>query len=242
MANPKVEVSLIIPCFREGPTFEESVNKILKVLKKTRYKWEIIFVEDNSGDETRDTVERLTGIIKNASAIYHKVNQGRGKSVSDGVGVSRGKICGFLDVDLEVSAEYIPLFIAEVENGADLVIGKRFYEQTSSSVVRFVASKIYALLVRVLIDLPVSDTEAGYKFFKKKSIVPILSKTRDKKWFWDTEICARAYFANLKISQIPVLFVRRPEKKSTVRLIPDTWEYLIRLIQFRSKIPKLKKI
>ena len=227
----KVDLSLILPCYNEGPTFFESVSKIVSVLKTTKYRWEVIFVEDKSTDNTRISVEKIVKKIPQSRAIFHKENVGRGKSVSEGIMESKGKICGFLDVDLEVSESYIPLFISEVEKGADVVVGKRFYDK--GSFLRFISSKVYALIVRMLLNLPVSDSEAGYKFFRRKSIRTILPKVLDKKWFWDTEICARAHAAGLKVTEIPVLFVRRPEKKSTVRLFPDTLDYLKAIIKFK---------
>jgi len=229
----KVYLTLVIPCYNEGPTFAGSIKKIISVLEKTKKSWEIIFVEDKSTDQTKDLVEELLGKIENASAIFHNRNQGRGKSVSDGILKAKGEICGFLDVDLEVSADYIPLFVTEVENGADMAVGKRFYEQTSSSIGRYIASKAYARIVKITLNLPISDTEAGYKFFRRRSILPILAKTKDHGWFWDTEICARAVWAGLKISQVPVLFVKRADKKSTVKVIGDSLDYFVKLIQFR---------
>ena len=238
----KVEVSIILPCYNEGPTFEGSVNKIIRTLNRLGESWEIIFVEDKSVDKTRETVEKLVKKYKNTRAIYHLTNQGRGRSVSDGIRAARGKICGFLDVDLEVSESYIPLFIEEIKKGSDVIIGKRFYEGGLKSFIRFMASKTYALAVKFLLNMPIEDTEAGYKFFRRSKILPVLKRVHDKHWFWDTEVCVRSYFANLKISQVPVLFVRRQNKKSTVKIIPDTWAYLIKLIKFRSEIKKLKKI
>src|SRR3990167_2995364 len=99
----KVDLSLIIHCYNEGPTFEKSVNKIIRELKKINLSWEIIFVEDKSADDTKKTVEKLTKQYKNSRAIFHKKNEGRGKSVSDGIKTAKGDICGYLDVDLEVS-------------------------------------------------------------------------------------------------------------------------------------------
>jgi glycosyltransferase involved in cell wall biosynthesis len=244
-------LSLVIACYNEGLTFEKSVFRIVSVLKKIRGDWEIIFVEDKSTDETKRTVEKLIGQIKNfhlrqgfggqAKAIYHSKNQGRGKSIVDGIRVSRGKICGYLDVDCEVSPDYIPLFVREIECGADMAIGRRFYEGGIKSLVRYLASKTYALVVKTLLKISIEDTEAGYKFFKRSKILPILSKVQDKHWFWDTEICARASWAKLKISEIPVLFIRRRDKKSTVKLIPDTWDYIKKIIKFRLQNRNLKK-
>lgn len=235
----KVDISIIFPCYNEGPTLERSVDKIVKVLSGLGKRWEIIFVEDKSHDNTDKLVEKLTQKIPQSKAIFHKKNEGRGKSVSDGIRKCRGSICGFLDVDLEVSPEYIPLFIREVETGSDVVVGRRFYEGGGvKTIMRYLASKIYTLAVKLLFKIPIDDTEAGYKFFSKKGILPILRQVKNKRWFWDTEICIRSFLAGLKVSQIPVLFRRREDKKSTVKLIPDTVDYIINLFRFKREVLK----
>ena len=230
----KPDYSLVLACYNEGPTFEESLNKIYSQVEKMKGVWEIIFVEDKSTDDTRAAVEKFVRENKNAKAIYHNRNLGRGKSVADGIMASRGDICGYIDVDCEIAPSYMPLFVREIENGRDMVVGKRFYESGLKSITRVVASKVYASIIKLFLDVPIEDTEAGYKFFRRKTILPILKKTRDKHWFWDTEICARTSRAGLAIGEIPVLFIRRPEKKSTVKLIPDSINYISSLIKFRS--------
>lgn len=237
----KFDVSIILPCYNEGPTFDENVGLIINVLKNIKKKWEIVFVEDKSTDATKKSVEKLVDQIKNSRAIFHFKNEGRGKSVSDGIKASRGQICGYLDVDCEVSPSYIALFIDEIEKGADMAIGKRFYEQNLKSISRVIASKVYAKVVKLFLNVPIDDTEAGYKFFRKSKILPILLRTKDKRWFWDTEICARVCLAGLNISQIPVLFKKRVDKKSTVCLIPDAIDYITKIIKFRKNMPVLRK-
>ncbi len=237
----KIDYSLILACYNEGSTFEESLNKILFEVRQFSGNWEIVFVEDKSTDKTREVLARNLKKIPNSRVIFHKKNLGRGKSVTDGIQVSRGSICGFIDVDCEVSPSYIPLFIKEVENGCDMVVGKRYYERGFKSLTRVVASHTYAALIKVLLNIPVDDTEAGYKFFRKKTILPVLKKVKDKHWFWDTEICARANLAGLKITQIPVLFVRRHEKKSTVKIMPDTIRYIRSILEFKKQIANVKK-
>ena len=194
-------------------------------------------IEDQSTDETLLKIQKLLPNLPNTRLIQHQKNQGRGKSVSDGIKAAKGIYCGFLDVDLEVSANYIPLFVKELEKGADCVIGKRFYEKNFAALTRVLASVGYKFIVHSLLKLPIDDTEAGYKFFDTQKILPVLKKIQATGWFWDTEICARAYWAGLKINQIPVLFIRRTDKKSTVRLIPDTWDYLKKIYQFKTQVP-----
>ena len=232
----KIDLSIIIPCYNEGPTLTKSASKIIQELKSINLRWEIIFVEDRSTDDTKSAVEALIKRIKNVRAIFHQKNEGRGKSVADGIKASKGGICGYLDVDLEVSEKYIPLFVKEIKQGSDLVVGKRFYEGGRlNSILRFLASKIYAIAVKYIVDIPVEDTEAGYKFFRRAKLLPILAKVKSRHWFWDTELCTQAYWNELTITQIPVLFKRRFDKKSTVKLIPDTIDYIKNLIRLKSQ-------
>lgn len=234
----RINVSIILPCFNEGSIFENNVNEIIKVLERTVKIWEIIFVEDKSTDDTKKSIQKIITKNKPVRAIFHSKNQGRGKSVSDGILASRGEICGYIDVDLEVSASYIPLFVKEIKKGgAEMVVAKRFYEGGKlGSILRYLASKIYAYSVRIILDTPIKDTEAGYKFFERRKILPILTKVKSNHWFWDTEICVRAHLSGLKISQIPSLFIRKSDKKSTVRIIPDTIDYIRNLIRFKYEL------
>ena len=233
----KPYLSLILPLYNEGSTLDQSLKIIYQVLKKLEKSWEVILIEDQSTDETLLKIQKLLPNLPNTRLIQHQKNQGRGKSVSDGIKAAKGIYCGFLDVDLEVSANYIPLFVKELEKGADCVIGKRFYEKNFAALTRVLASVGYKFIVHSLLKLPIDDTEAGYKFFDTQKILPVLKKIQATGWFWDTEICARAYWAGLKINQIPVLFIRRTDKKSTVRLIPDTWDYLKKIYQFKTQVP-----
>ena len=231
---PKVDLSIIIPCYNEGPTFESSVKKIIEVAKNLEKTWEIIFVEDKSVDDTKITVEKITKKYRNIYAIFHKKNEGRGKCVAEGIKKAIGEICGYLDVDLEVSANYIPIFIESIREGNDMAVATRFYESGGlKSLNRFFASRGYSQIVRLVLNLPLSDTEAGYKFFNRKRILPVLSKVKNKHWFWDTEICAQAHYNGLKIVEIPVIFKRRLDKKSTVKVIPDSIHFALSILKFK---------
>lgn len=236
----KIDFSLILPCYNEGPTFEGNVELILKELKKLRTSWEIFFVEDKSEDDTKASVEEIVKKVKNCSAIYHRKNEGRGKSVKDGITASRGAICGFMDVDCEISPAYIPIFVSEAEKGYDVVVAQRFYESKLRFLNRVVASKLYSLIVKRFLNIPIRDTEAGFKFFNRLKILPVIAKTYDKGWFWDTEICAVSHVMELKIAQVPVLFIKRNDKKSTVKILGDSIDYMIKIIRFKKEFEKMK--
>jgi len=55
-------------------------------------------------------------------------------------------------------------------------------------------------------------------------------------WFWDTEVMARAVLSGLKVLEVPVLFMRRSDVTTTVRLIPDSIDYMKELWRYVRKL------
>lgn len=241
----KFDVSLILACYNEGPIFSKNVKQVFSILDQTDFSHEVIFVEDHSQDRTKQKVAQIlkNNPRRNLSVIFHQQNQGRGKTVTDGIYQAKGRVVGFIDIDLEIPADYIPRFINAILQGTDVAVARRVYDFNLTSLPRWLASKGYVFLRKKLLGDKIEDTEAGYKFFKRDKILPVLTKCQDSGWFWDTEIIMRSIKAGLKIKQIPTVFIRNLKKKSTVRLLPDTWDYLYKLFSFSlSRGQKRKKI
>ncbi len=235
MKNP--DLSLVIACYNEEKLLRESVSRITAVLDDSVFSYQLIFVDDKSRDTTREIIASLVKKHPGWKAIYHTVNEGRGKTVRDGITASRGNVVGFIDIDLEVSPVYIPQFMRMILGGkADVVTGLRVYREGVMSLHRSVLSRGYSWLVRSILGIPIKDTETGYKFFDRKKILPILKKTKNNGWFWDTEVMTYAHYLGLSIKEVPVLFVRRFDKTSSVRLVHDTIEYVKNLVGFHRQL------
>jgi len=239
--SQNIELSLILPCYNEAEHFTSSIRKISEVLEKSHIPFEIIFVEDESRDNTRVLIKEFLNKHTNKKyhAIFHIKNEGRGKSVTDGIYAAKGVYVGFIDIDCEVSPSYIPKFLSQLKSGRDIVCAERHYQTTTGGLLRTLASKMYQQLVKIILAANLSDTEAGYKFFKRKRILPVLSRVRDAGWFWDTEVMVRSERVGLNIMFIPVQFNRRMDKTSTVRLIPDTLSYFIKLLAFKLNLAEM---
>lgn len=235
-----VDLSLILACYNEEGILKDSFSEIVAVLEVTKYSYEIIFVDDCSNDKTKEIIEELLKMHpgKLLRKIYHEKNTGRGFAVSHGIMQASGRIAGFIDVDLEVHAHYIPRMVLEIDRGNDIVSGWRTYKLGWDCLFRYIATASYKFLVRKLLKLPLKDTETGIKFFNRQRILPVLKQTEDRCWFWDTEIMARSFYAKMKVSEVPVLFLRRRDKQSKVRLYHDSLKQLISLYRFSKKIKK----
>lgn len=236
-SRKRTDVTLVLPCYNESGLFTESVRRITQVLELVKMSHEIIFVDDASSDGTQDLILEAIKIHKNARAIFHAKNLGRGQTVADGIKAAKGKIVGYIDIDCEVSPVYIPQIVTMLlQNKADMVIGKRFYRTSAGSIFREILSRGYQVLSDRLIGTGGRDTESGYKFFNRAKIMPVLKKPRHRGWFWDTEITVYADRAGLIIKEVPVLFLRRFDKHSSVHIVRDTLDYLVHIWQFRKRL------
>ena len=236
--NHELDLSLIIACYNETENLIDSVREIVETLDQTRYSYEFIFIDDCSQDNTREVIDLVISQYPDKSfrKIFHEQNKGRGGTITEGILDARGQVVGYIDIDLETHARYIPSCIAAVKGGCDVAIARRHHHIQLHSIYRYILSTGYRLLVKWSFDCPPMDTEAGFKFFNRENILPVLAEVDNQHWFWDTEIMIRSYLTGLKITQIPTLFIRRFDKYSTVNPITDSIEYLVQLYRFKKRI------
>lgn len=237
------DFSLVVACYNEAPHLETSMDETFRVLDALRWRTEVIFVDDCSRDETRAVIDRIVARHPERAlrVIHHARNVGRGGTVTDGIRVAMGRFVGFIDIDLEVHARYLLPCLLALEAGADVVTAQRIYRFRWRSLDRYLMSRGYFWLMRRVIAVPLSDTETGFKVFRRDRILPVLDTCEDRGWFWDTEVMVRAYYAGLRIVEIPVLFLRRFDKQSSVRPIHDSIDYLRKLWRFRRVAQGLRR-
>jgi dolichyl-phosphate beta-glucosyltransferase len=231
-------LSLVLACYNEAEHLAGSFQEIRETLEQTRWPFEIIFVDDVSRDRTREILREIVDAHPqlNLRLILHEKNKGRGGTVTDGFRAARGEITGYIDVDLEVHCRYIPSLVRAIEKGADIATLRRVYAFQVLSLDRYFMSRGYSWLVRRVLDLPFQDTETGYKFFRRSSVLPLLEEVKDPGWFWDTEFMARAERRGLRVTEVPGAYIRREDKTSTVSGMRDSFVYFRQLLHFRREL------
>ena len=242
--NGSLDLSLVLACYNEAPHLEESVREIVEVLQRSRLSYELIFVDDCSKDGTRGLLDRIAQELRTSlpfvqvHVLLHDKNKGRGATVRDGMRVATGRVAGFIDIDLEVHARYIPDMVRAIDQGFDVATGFRVYHVDGTNLTRHFLSVGYRALMRAAISTHLMDTETGYKFFHRDRTRDVMEQSESDGWFWDTEIMVLSEQAGLRITEIPVAFVRRLDKKSTVRVIPDSVDYARRLVEFKARMAR----
>ena len=242
MPESTLDLSLVIACYNEEYELLDSVRQIVEVLDLSRLSYEIIFVDDCSRDRTRELIDQLLIDYrdKNFRKVFHQHNTGRGRTVADGFRLARGEFVGYIDIDLEVHARYIPSMVLALRQGADVATALRIYKVQLRLFNRFILSTGYSWLMRHLLDIHLKDTETGFKFFRRDKVLPVLDEVRDERWFWDTEIMVRSLLHGYAITEIQCLFVRRYDKQSTVNVVTDSIDYFRKLWRFRGELKRLR--
>jgi glycosyltransferase involved in cell wall biosynthesis len=240
VSTDAVDLGLVLACYNEAPHFAQSMHEILKTLDDTRWSYEIIFVDDGSRDGTRALIDAYIAAHnqRRMRRIFHEHNTGRGGAVSDGFRAAAATIVGYIDIDLEVHARYIPACVRAIHEGADIATAWRIYKFYLRSLDRYMMSRGYHWLERKLLGTGLHDTATGYKFFRRDRLLPLLDEIADQGWFWDTEVMVRGHLKGYQIAEIPALFLRRFDKRSTVHGLRDSLVYFQRLLRFKRTIDK----
>jgi dolichol-phosphate mannosyltransferase len=169
-----MNISIIIPTLNE----EKNIFKLYELIKK-KFKcnsYEIIYVDDDSDDQTQSKILSLKKLKKNVKYIFRK-EKNLSTAFLDGVKISKGKYIVLMDADLQHSPDDINKLYSEIKkSNLDFVIGSRFLSQSSNyskslkSIIRLFLSKIFIGMINILFGLNVSDPLAGFFICKKKSL------------------------------------------------------------------------
>lgn len=158
-----MSILVCIPAFNE----EKIIGKVVKDC--LRYSDKVIVCDDGSIDKTYEEAE-LAGAI----CLRHKKNLGKGaalKSLFNFAKNSNFEIIVTIDGDGQFLPEEIPKLVKPIkENSADIVIGYRFDDASEMPNYRKVGNKILNKMTNLASDLPVNDSQSGYRAYSKKVI------------------------------------------------------------------------
>ena len=220
------KISIVIPALNEEKNIKPLTLRIIKVLKKTKF--EIIFVDDNSTDQSKKILLSLSKKYKFFKPILRKKNRDLTQSCFDGIKRSKYQNILILDADLQHDPKYIPQMLKEFYKGIDVVIGARKLTSGKNkglSETRRFASVFLIFLFKVF-NIQTKDPMSGFFLFKKD----IYLKNKNRFFGKGFKILADLLInskAKLKTKDVFIDFNRRYESESKMNT-----KILLILIQF----------
>lgn len=214
-----VHLSVIIPAYNEEERLPVTLGEITAYLANQSYDAEVIVVDDGSTDETvRVTRQIATGQIR---LVTLPKNRGKGAAVRRGMVEASGDYRLFMDADNSTSLDQISRFWPWIEKDYDIVIGSRSIEGAvialRQPLYKELAGRLGNLIIRALAVPDISDTQAGFKLFSRKSAEFIFPRLTIERWGYDVEVLAIARLHGFGIREVPIRWVNSPGSKVTLR-------------------------
>lgn len=202
------------------PTYNErgNIEKIIRAVFNLEKSFNILIVEDGSPDGTADIVSQLQTEFPDRLFMIQR----KGK-----LGLGTAYIAGFkwalqhqyeyifeMDADFSHNPDDLPrLYKACAEDGADVAIGSRYV--SGVNVVNWPMSRVLmsyfaSKYVRIITGIPIHDTTAGFKCYRRNVLETIdLDNIRFKGYAFQIEMKFTAYKSGFKIKEVPVIFINR---------------------------------
>ena len=117
-------VSVVVPLYWSSATIKALVERISGVLRQRHITFEIVAVDDGSGDDTWDRVIDLLPDYPELRGLQLTRNFGQQAALGVGLEVSRGRWVITMDADLQDNPEYIPSLLEKAEYGFDIVLAQ----------------------------------------------------------------------------------------------------------------------
>jgi glycosyltransferase involved in cell wall biosynthesis len=226
MVNREILLSIVIPVFNEEQTVGNIIKRVKAVMAKLGCKYEIIVVDDYSGDQSLK-------ISKKAGArVYQlKAHMGKGYALRAGLAKAKGEIVVTIDSDGSHRPEELPLLLAPVlKNQADLVIGSRYLSQKPVVARRLNAFgvRLFNFLIRLFTRTAVSDSQSGYRVMKSAVLAGMHLKSGE--YEIESEMLVKTARLGFRVVEVPITFVQRTYGRSRLDPLVDGFKILLSIM------------
>ncbi|KKS13771.1 hypothetical protein A2617_02305 [Candidatus Daviesbacteria bacterium RIFOXYD1_FULL_41_10] len=179
----EVKLSVVIPAYNEAKNLQGgSLDEVEAYFKKQNYSYEVLIVDDGSTDATCELITRKIKDKKNFKLIKNP-HGGKAIAVMSGLLKSLGDVAIFTDMDQATPIDQVEKFFPKFEEGFDIIIGSR-QGRSGAPLVRKAMATGYSAVRGLILGLPFSDTQCGFKGFNRQAIngiFPYLLSTWEKR-------------------------------------------------------------
>ncbi|MBI4681043.1 MAG: glycosyltransferase family 2 protein [Nitrospirae bacterium] len=233
--NRETYLSIVIPSYNEEAGIRNTLEKITEYLERRYPSYEIIVVCDGCKDNTAKLAEEAARSNHRIRVLDRKTNMGKGFSVRQGCLEAKGDYVIFTDADLSTPIDEIEKLLKWLEEGYDIAIGSRALKESDIQIhqpwFRETMGKIFNLFVQAIAVRGISDTQCGFKGFKKDTAMEVFQRQTINGFGFDVELLYIARRLGYRIKEVPVRWLNRAESKVNPLIHP--MQMLFDLIKIR---------
>lgn len=162
-----VTYSLVIPAFNEEESIRVLAEEINAVMSGIGEPYEVIWIDDGSTDGTLNSMRTAGQESDDVHVIRLGRNMGKSEGYNRGFSRARGKIIITLDADLQDDPAEIPRLLEALEDGFDLVIGRKMGRMNNEPK-KAIVSRPFNFMLRSLFGLDLHDTNSGFRVMRRQ--------------------------------------------------------------------------
>ena len=204
----KGKISVVVPCHNEEMNVIPLVNELIKFYDE--YLYEIILVDDNSTDRTKEVISGLQEKYKKIRPVFRTPPNGVGRAIMDGYKVAKGEYILSMDCDFQHLLPEIRDVFDSATKGYDVVIGSRFSRHSvllNYPFQKIVANRAFHLLARILFFRKFRDLTNNLKLIRRE-VVEKLELTQPG-FSINAETGLLPLLMNFKVKEVPISWINR---------------------------------
>jgi glycosyltransferase involved in cell wall biosynthesis len=230
--SERLGVSIVIPAWNEEDRLARTLERYLPALEARGDPFEVIVVIDGVRDRTAEVASRFAE--RHVRVLLFPDKLGKGGAVLAGIKVSRFEFVGYLDADGPISPQEMYELVDYLKGDVDCVVASRWIRGASGvrtePLLNRLAGRVWNLMTRALMFLPLKDTQAGAKFFRGPVVRSLLRSVTLTNRAFDVDLLYHVRKQGGRVKEVPVQWKHDPFTRMPIaRAIPVMFVSLVGL-------------
>ncbi len=240
-----MKLSVCIPMYNESAVADDSARQYAGALDALCGEdYELIYCDDGSVDGSADIVRAAA--LPRVRVIGYPDNRGKGSAVRHAVLAAEGDIILYTDCDCAYGTDAIGEAVRFLDEHpeADAVIGSRNLTKegyAGYTPLRRLMSKTYILVIRLVAGFRHSDSQCGFKAWRRSCAKAVFERCATDGFAFDIEALMIAERLGYRVAEMPVVIKNHAEGNSKVHPVRDTLRMLSDLLRIKKHVKTIKK-
>lgn len=161
-------VTAVVACYKDNQAIPIMYERLKKTFEKIKVDYEIIFVNDNSPDDSEESIRSLSHNDRRVIGISHSRNFGSQACFRSGMELASKGACVLLDGDLQDPPELIEEFVAKWREGYEVIYGRR--EKREGTIFMQLAAKLFYRVFDYFSYVPIPHDAGDFSLLDKRAV------------------------------------------------------------------------
>jgi len=206
----KPSITVFFPCYNDAGTIASMVIMAFCTLRELSDNYEVIVVNDGSGDHSQEILEELQSKYPELRIIRHEENNGYGGALKSGFANASKELVFYTDGDAQYNVKEMASLVSAMESDVDMVNGYKI--SRSDPLHRKIIGRLYHWSIKIAFGIRLKDVDCDFRLMRKSIFDKV--KLRSNSGVICVELVRKIQSAGFKIKQVPVHHYHRAYGKS----------------------------